>query len=121
MSLYRGAVDENLRGRPAGLRQSVKEIDPDAFLGPADVAVVERFLRPVFRWRVDPSTDGFKHMDDAADHPAVVEARLAAHLSRQMRLDLGELRVRQPELFEHRRRLLSEAVNHKLLLTPTTL
>jgi len=118
MRLHRGAVDENLRGRPACLRQSVKEIDPHTFFGPADV---ERFLRPVFRWRVDPSTDGFKHMDDAADHPAVVEARLAAHLSRQMRLDLGELRVRQPELFEHRRRLLSEAVNHKLLLTPTTL
>ena len=121
MRLYCGAVDENLCGRPACLRQSVKEIDPDAFLGPADIAVVERFLRPVFRRRVDPSTAGFEHMDDAADHPAVVDARLAARIGGKMRRDLLKLRVCQPELHENHRRFLSEAVNHKLTVTPTIL
>ena len=53
-----GAVDENLHRRPACLRQSLEEIDPHAFLGPTDIAVVERFLRPVFRRSVDPSTAG---------------------------------------------------------------
>ena len=36
-------------------------------------------------------------MNDAADHPSVVNARLAARVCRQVRLNLGKLRIRQPE------------------------
>jgi hypothetical protein len=60
-------------------------------------------------------------VDDAADHAPIVNARLAARVGRQMRLDLRKLRVRQPELIPIHRRFLSEAVNHKRLLMPTLL
>jgi hypothetical protein len=36
-------------------------------------------------------------MHDAADHPAVVDAILAAHVRRQMRLDLPPLLIAQPK------------------------
>ena len=121
MRLHRGAVDENLRGRPTCLRQNMKEIDPDAFFSPADIAVVERLLRPVFRRRVDPSTAGLEHVDDAADHAAVINTRLAARVGRKVRRNLQKLRVRQPELVENHRRFLSEAVNHTTLVMPTVL
>jgi len=52
--------------------------------------------------------------------PAVVGARLAARIGGKMRRDLLKQRVRRPELFENYRGFLSEAVNHKLLLTQTT-
>ena len=110
--------DENLRRRTAGLRERVEQIDPDALGGPADIAIVERLLRPVFRRRIDPAPAGFEHMDDAADHPAVVDPRLAARVGGKMRRNLRKLRVRQPELVQNYRRFLSEAVNHNLLITP---
>ncbi len=36
-------------------------------------------------------------MDDAADHPAVVNTRLATRVRRQMWRDLRELRIREPK------------------------
>ena len=60
-------------------------------------------------------------MNDAADHAPINDARLAARVGRQMRLDLRKLRVRQPELIPIHLRFLSEAVNHKRLLMPTLL
>ena len=121
MRLDRRGVDENLRGRPAGLRERVEQVDPDAFGGPADIAIVERLLRPVFRRRVDPAAAGFQHMDDAADHAPIVDPRLAARVGGKMRRDLRKLLVRQPELIGNHRRFLSEAVNHNAALMPTTL
>jgi len=92
-----GAVDENLRWRPARLGKRVKEANPDAFLRPSHEAIVERLLGSVFGGRIDPASARFKHMNDAADHPPVVNARLAARVCWQVRLDLGKLRIRQPE------------------------
>jgi hypothetical protein len=57
-------------------------------------------------------------MDDAADHPAVIDARLAQCISRQMRLDPRELRVREPEAIPIHPRFLPEAVNHTDLDKP---
>lgn len=50
-------------------------------------------------------------MDDAADHPAVINTRLALRIRRQMRLNPRELRVRQPETIPVHDDFLSEAVN----------
>ena len=113
MRFDRGTVDQNLRRRAAGLSERMEQLDPHAFLRPADKAVVERLPRPVLGRRIDPATARFQHMDDAADHPPVVNARLAARVGRQMRRDLRKLLVRQPELIPIHRRFLSEAVNHK--------
>ncbi len=63
----------------------------------------------------------FEHMDDAADRATIVDARLAARVCRQMRLDLGELRVRQPEEIAAHGGFLSEAENQNPLFMPTLL
>ena len=89
-----GTVDENLRRRPARLGKRVKEANPDAFFRPSHEAIVERFLGSVFGGRIDPASARFEHMNDAADHSPVVNARLAARVCWQVRLDLGKLRVR---------------------------
>ena len=109
MRFHRRGVDENFRWRPSGLRQRLKQVDPDAFGGPADITIVERLLRPVFARRVDPAPAGFEHADDAADDPPVVNPCLAARVGGKMRRNLRKLRVRQPELIENYRRFLSEA------------
>ena len=51
-------------------------------------------------------------MDDAADHPAIIDTRLATSIRRQMRLDPRKLRVSQPKSIPIHPRFLPEAVNH---------
>src|SRR5271154_1141557 len=121
MGLDGGAVDQDLFGRPSGLRKRVEQVDPDAFCRPADIAVVEGFPRPVFWRSVDPATAGPQHIDDPADHPTIVHPRLASRVRRQMRLDLRKLLVRQPKMIPIHQRFLSEAVNHMPDIMPTTL
>ena len=60
-------------------------------------------------------------MDDTANHPAVVDTRLATRVRRQMRLDPRKLRVREPETIPIHPRSLPEAVNHTEPAKPTTL
>src|SRR5271167_151369 len=121
MGLHSGAVDQDLLGRPSGLRKRVEQADPDAFCRPADIAVVEGFPRPVFWRSVDPATAGPQHIDDPADHPAIVYPRLASRVRRQMRFDLRKLLVRKPEMVPIHLRFLWEAVNHSANVMPTTL
>ena len=70
--------DEHLRRWSASRGQSLEDIDPDALGRPSDGAIVERLARAVGPWRVDPSTAGLQDMHDAADHPAIINPRLAA-------------------------------------------
>src|SRR5271154_5869023 len=121
MGLDGGAVDQDLCGRPPGLRTRVEQVDPGAFCRPADIAVVEGFPRPVFWRSIDPASAGPQHIDDPANHPAIVHPRLASRVRRQMRLDLRKLIVRQPKMIPIHPRFLSEAVNHMPDIMPTTL
>jgi hypothetical protein len=121
MGLHRAGVDQNLGRRAGGLGERLEQLDPHAFRRPPDKAIVERLLRPIIRRRVDPTTARFQHMNNPADHPPVVDARLAPRIRRQMRRDLRKLLVRQPEEVPIRRRFLSEAVNHKPSFMPTIL
>src|SRR5271154_2568599 len=121
MGLDGGAVDQDLFGRPSGLRKRVEQVDPDAFCRPADITVVEGFPRPVFWRSIDPASAGPQHIDDPADPPASVPPRLASRVRRQMRLDLRKLIVRQPKMIPIHQRFLSEAVNHMPDIMPTTL
>ncbi len=75
----------------------LEQLDPKAFGRPADIAIVEGFLWPAFRRRVDPAPARLEDMDDAADHPTVVDSGLAPCVRRQMRQDLRKLGVAQPE------------------------
>lgn len=119
MSLHGGAIDEDLSWRAAGTGQRMKETDPDALCGPADVTVVERLARPVIGRSVDPAPARFQDMDDSADHPAVIGTGLAPCIRRQMRRDPRKLRLAEPKMIPIHRTVLSDAVNHKLPEKPT--
>ena len=121
MSFDRGTVDQNLRRRSAGLRERLEDANPNALFRPSDKTIVERLPRPIVRWRVHPSASRFQHMHDAADHPPVVDALLAARIGRQVRRDLRKLFLSQPEPTLIHRRFLSDAVNHRPANKPTTL
>ena len=56
MRFDRGTVDQYLRRRPAGLSERAKQLNPHAFLRPADEAIVERFPWSVLGRRIDPAT-----------------------------------------------------------------
>jgi hypothetical protein len=116
-----GTIDQDLLGWPSGLRERTEQTDPDPLGRPADIAVVEGLPRPVVWRRVDPATTRLQHIDDPADHPTIVNPRLASRVCRQMRFDLRKLLGRKPEMIPIHLRFLSEAVNHKSIVMPTTL
>ncbi|WP_245412073.1 hypothetical protein [Methylocella silvestris] len=44
-------------------------------------------------------------MNDPADHPSIVDPRLATRIGGKMRRNLRKLRIRQPKLVQNHRRL----------------
>src|ERR1700722_4287499 len=63
----------------------------------AHEAIVERLARTVDTRRVDPAATGLQHMHDAADHPPIIDSRLATCIGRKMQLKPRELPFVQPE------------------------
>ena len=55
MSLDRRRVDQHLSWWPAGRRQGMKDVDPDAFGRPAHEAIAERLAWTVEGRSVDPA------------------------------------------------------------------
>jgi len=96
MSLDRRTVDQQLRGRTARRGQRAEDGLPNALLGPAYEAVVERLARTIDRWRINPTAAGLKDMHDPADNATVVNPWLAARIGRKMRLKPRELPLAQP-------------------------
>ena len=84
MRFYGRAIDQNLRRRTTSFGEGMKKIDPNALGSPTDIAVVESFLRAVFRRGVDPAAAGFQNMNNAADHTPVINSRFAARVGRKM-------------------------------------
>src|SRR5207245_11503727 len=101
--------------------ERLKDVAPHALLRPSNEAIVERLAWSVFRRRIDPASAGLQHLHDPADHATIIYPRLAACIGRQVLLDFGKLRVRQPKLIPTHSCFLSEAVNHNDLIMPTFL
>jgi len=86
MRLHGRGIEEHLRGWATGLGQGLEQIGPDALGRPAHEPIVERLLRTIdLAWRIRPTPARLQHMDDAADHPTVIDALLAPRLGRTMR------------------------------------
>lgn len=98
MPLDRRAVNQHLGRRASRISQGMKQVAPNAFVSPSNEAVIEGLARAIHIRRVDPAPSGFQKMDDAADHAAIIDTRLAACIRRQIRLDPPELLFRQPEI-----------------------
>ena len=104
MRLHGGGIDQDFGGRSAGCRKRVEQVRPHALGCPALKAVVERLARPVDSRGVFPAAARQQDMDDAADDPPIIDARLAACVGRQMRLEPGKLAIAEPEMVSVRRR-----------------
>ena len=92
------AVDQNLGRRSAGRRQRDEQILPHTPRRPSDEPVVECLARPIDRWSIDLAPARLHTMDDAADHPSVIDPGNAPHLMWQHRPQPLELLLTQPEL-----------------------
>ena len=91
------AVDGKLVGNGASGRHFLEDALPDTTLRPAIVTIVDRCRRPLDRRNVAPSTARLQDMQDARDHRAVVDARLARPAARQARAERLPGLIRQPE------------------------
>ena len=81
MDLDAARVDEQAIGYILGPRKRAEDTLPNAALGPAHEAVVERLLRTVdVPWAIGPAPAALQRMDDPAQHTAIIHARLAAHI-----------------------------------------
>jgi hypothetical protein len=106
-----GGVDHDpLRLRPlAGETREDAVEHPHA--APADEAVVQRLMRPVALGRVLPLQAVLDHVDDAAHHAAVVNARHPMR-QRKMRSDPSHLAFAQQKEIVHQSLLERHSESH---------
>jgi hypothetical protein len=90
-------VDHLRLARPAAIRKLAEQPLPHAASRPSHKAVVNRRWRTVFRRAIAPPAAALQHMQNAADHPAIIDAIFPAHVRGQKRLDPLPLLVVQPE------------------------
>lgn len=65
---------------------------------PAHKTVIKRLPRTIDRRCIRPAATGLQDVDDARDHPAVIDPGLAARIGRKMWLKPRELFRRQPKI-----------------------
>jgi len=81
---------------------------PHTALGPAPETVVERLLRPVDMLRtITPAAAALQRVNNAGEHPPIIDPRHAARILRQKRLDPRPLLIRKPEEIRHSQSLLA--------------
>jgi hypothetical protein len=97
MSLHCRTVDQHLRWRAASRSQGMKDALPNPFGRPAHEAIVERLAWAIDGRRIGPAAAGFEHMNNPADDAPIIHSRLAARISRQIRLKPRELSRAQPK------------------------
>jgi hypothetical protein len=91
------AVDQHLVRWPARRCQCREDITPHTLGRPPDAPVVERLGRTVEGRCTLPPTTGLKHVHNAADNPAIIDAGHASGLVRQKQLQPHPLFVIQPK------------------------
>jgi hypothetical protein len=70
---------------------------PHAPLAPAREAIVDRFVRPIFRRTILPAASDLLNVHDPAQNPPIIVTCGAALIGRQMRRDLRPLLVAEPK------------------------
>jgi hypothetical protein len=113
MDLDAARVDEQALRHILGPRKRAEDALPNAALGPANEAVVERLLRPIdVPWAIGPAPAALQGMHNAAQHTAIVNPIHAAHVRWQERLDPSPLNIRKPKEISHLIASPREAMNH---------
>ena len=100
MRLQMGRVDHESVGCAALIGEFQEHPGEDALFAPTLPAAIKRLVRPIFRRRITPPQPIAIDEDYPAQHPLVINPRLAVGL-REERLKLGHLIVRQPVKIAH--------------------
>src|SRR6185437_16563761 len=67
-------IDGGRSVHPGGSRQRIKDIGPDPLTAPAIEAIIDRRVRSVDFRAITPARPTSEHIDDPADHTAIVDA-----------------------------------------------
>jgi hypothetical protein len=93
MRFHVRTVEQDLCWRAARSSERRKSILPNTLRPPAYEPIVERFMRPVVRRRIFPSTPRLQHLNDAADHPSIINPSNSTRIRRKERLKALKLLV----------------------------
>ena len=83
MRLDVSAVDGRAFRHRAADGQSLDKIDPEAFARPAVEAIVDCGRRTILFWTVAPTAPNLEDVNDARDHPAIINPTSATLVPRQ--------------------------------------
>lgn len=91
------AVDLASLGNPAFLSQCPQDAGPDAPAAPPVPAVVDGCRSAVFGRAIRPAATALEHVNDAGDHPTVIDPARSGLVLWQVRLDHHPCFIRQPK------------------------
>ena len=94
-------VDRGVLGHCAGPRQCLQAPHPEPATGPAIDAIVNRRGGTVGLGALAPSATGLQDVQDAGDHPSIIDPASSRLIAGKVRLDRRPLLVRQPEKNTH--------------------
>jgi hypothetical protein len=101
MGLGRRAVD-HLRVAAIRSHQGFEQSLPKPAPGPPVEAIVDRRGRSIEGRTILPAAAHLEHVNDAADHPSIVNPTRARLIARQQRFDRRPLLLVKPEFVRHR-------------------
>ena len=90
-------VDRQFLGNRPRRSDLLEQTLPDAPLGPAIVAVIDRRRWTVGGGYVAPAASRLQYMKNARDHRSIIDPRFARLTVGKMRLDRCPRLIRQPE------------------------
>lgn len=94
MRLDASAVDGCACGRCTRCGKRFDQFDPEPLVGPAVEAVVDRCRMPILLRTIAPAATQLENMDNARDHPAIINQPRTAFIPWQKRFDHRPLVVR---------------------------
>src|SRR3954454_6285129 len=90
------AVDRGRAKETCAAGERLEDVQPNALPAPTIEAVVDRRIGAVFRGAITPARTRTQHVNDAADHPPVIDPVRTAAATRKQRLDPLPFLVSQP-------------------------
>ena len=92
------AIDRDCSDDPCRPGQHLEDLEPYALPAPSVEAIVDCGVGAVRGGTIAPARARAKHVNDAADHPPIVDPMCTSPAARHQRFDLRPLGIRQPIL-----------------------
>ena len=96
-----GAVDGSAFGDCTGPRKRLDQVSPEPFARPTVEAVVDKDRRDIVGRTVAPPAADLENMDDAGDHPTIINPPSTALVPRQQGRNDRPLLIRQLKQATH--------------------